>query len=1147
AREIRKKFRENPDLIFETVISHTTAGELRRDFQGKNPVSHVLDQYIGAGENVPILGISSDKQTIIPDAVWDRLTDLQKAMLDNSKVINEAGQSGQPVLILENPSGSYTKVRLSANTLSDQDMDYLTSVDSEGRNIFSVALERQLSAGTYLPELRDYFQLNSIEIGQDADKVVRFKPAGYNPNMINYNNNSLMVAITMNDGTMEYYGIRHHVDNHKSRGNFSQFADMVNGKDFYVERYRPDGTKILTRNGRDYHKLSGDFAANTRAQVLEQLQGTYRNFSKQALKREGSFTDKITDTPYDSYLDFIIATSPLVTSVNPQNPFMDAGVSLNPVDTEVSATEDTSKNPDVEKQLNEEVEQLDKPKKRDTKPRKQKADKKTGNTAADEKIKKARERAKKKLRRYQPMKGMQVMTDAEWNWLKTTYGANLNVAKGMDRVLADGKDAFGYYHNAMITLAEGAAAGTGYHEAFHLVFDLGLTPKQREDILKQAAKKYGVIRTTAKQANEAAEKAFKQKVSNTVDTQVRRWLKNYGIKLDNAAGYTSESFMNLAGKYAALGTVEGYDKAVAEFVSVLLLENAASPTLNNALRRIPELENIYKRNKGAQQEAKLKVLREIVSNRLEIKRGEARAKGFTEEVIAFLEEILRKIKNAFTNLSAVETLIDKELDKILADPSVRITPKKGFYPMNFQGQVDSLPIAGDVISTMAQDPRVVLTGSLAMSTQGKVYRKEGKPHDLDFRGNMSVAEADELMERLFPGRHLKVFEFKGKGDDPSNPDAMINTWVIGDSPEALTLEVRQAARNSTKNKMALPALPDNVVQVDIFTGRKTANSFEHEFEHNGETRTANLTRYDTPFDANLEMLWDKDLNDYREFKPTRPVKRPDKLVTDDQLEEMLANDLMVFMRQREAGNYPANSVITKFFRMIRDYINKLLGRRLSLDQLFENIASGNVVLNKSARDLATRPRLIFDRESRQSAAIDIGTFKFHEELQSMMSHFRISLAAVVTDPEKVNQALNRVHKTIETQRDELLAELETSDDDAVADKYLLYEDMLDVWQDDVADDLNIRDGLQTMIKKTLSQNGFTVRVKEVVKDERGNEKTVTRTIDPAKLDETNPGDIVEENIDTNITDTAKDDPREDAVNPTKDHTHDKNHHLENPK
>src|SRR5690606_38064536 len=91
--------------------------------------------------------------------------------------------------------------------------------------------------------------------------------------------------------------------------------------------------------------------------------------------------------------------------------------------------------------------------------------------------------------------GFERITQKELDWFKRNIGDEfLVVAKGVDRVLAQGVEAFGYFHDGLVTLAELGEVGTTYHEAFHFVVETVLTPEQREKILNAASKYYGIKR-----------------------------------------------------------------------------------------------------------------------------------------------------------------------------------------------------------------------------------------------------------------------------------------------------------------------------------------------------------------------------------------------------------------------------------------------------------------------------------------------------------------------------------------------------------------------------------------------------------------------------------------------------------------------------
>lgn len=77
-------------------------------------------------------------------------------------------------------------------------------------------------------------------------------------------------------------------------------------------------------------------------------------------------------------------------------------------------------------------------------------------------------------------------------WLKKNYpNVPINVVNDVAKILNDGGPAaFGAFFNAAIYLATNRPVGTSYHEAFHMIFDMLLTDKQRSQIYKEAEVRY---------------------------------------------------------------------------------------------------------------------------------------------------------------------------------------------------------------------------------------------------------------------------------------------------------------------------------------------------------------------------------------------------------------------------------------------------------------------------------------------------------------------------------------------------------------------------------------------------------------------------------------------------------------------------------
>lgn len=58
----------------------------------------------------------------------------------------------------------------------------------------------------------------------------------------------------------------------------------------------------------------------------------------------------------------------------------------------------------------------------------------------------------------------------------------------------DNVEAWGFFHNASVWISKNAKSGTTQHEAFHVIFNLALTPKQQNALLDWGAKEYGIDR-----------------------------------------------------------------------------------------------------------------------------------------------------------------------------------------------------------------------------------------------------------------------------------------------------------------------------------------------------------------------------------------------------------------------------------------------------------------------------------------------------------------------------------------------------------------------------------------------------------------------------------------------------------------------------
>ena len=99
-----------------------------------------------------------------------------------------------------------------------------------------------------------------------------------------------------------------------------------------------------------------------------------------------------------------------------------------------------------------------------------------------------------KFRKYEDLEGaVDLISDIEKQWFLSRFGEEgLTVLNRLKYItLKDGRQAFGYYHRGMVTVAENAPTGTMYWEAFRRIYDLHLTPEEKTSIEMEAINKYG--------------------------------------------------------------------------------------------------------------------------------------------------------------------------------------------------------------------------------------------------------------------------------------------------------------------------------------------------------------------------------------------------------------------------------------------------------------------------------------------------------------------------------------------------------------------------------------------------------------------------------------------------------------------------------
>ena len=120
--------------------------------------------------------------------------------------------------------------------------------------------------------------------------------------------------------------------------------------------------------------------------------------------------------------------------------------------------------------------------------------------------------------------------DKEVKWLSTAL-PNIPVETVEGLIHIAGKNAWGTFSNAGITLSNVAAEGTAYHEAFHAVFSLGLNGNERANLMKEASEESKL--TDPVELEEWLAERFREYVINQKSKTVGQKIKEFFKKLWN--------------------------------------------------------------------------------------------------------------------------------------------------------------------------------------------------------------------------------------------------------------------------------------------------------------------------------------------------------------------------------------------------------------------------------------------------------------------------------------------------------------------------------------------------------------------------------------------------------------------------------------
>jgi len=127
----------------------------------------------------------------------------------------------------------------------------------------------------------------------------------------------------------------------------------------------------------------------------------------------------------------------------------------------------------------------------------------------------------------------------EMSWMKKNFpNVPVSVLGNLQEVVANGRESWGVFHNAAIYVAENAASGTLYHEAFHALFHLFNNQNQREALLKEASSRYSINKSkydSVEDYNIALEEAMANEFMEYIvlDEAPKSLLKKVGESISN--------------------------------------------------------------------------------------------------------------------------------------------------------------------------------------------------------------------------------------------------------------------------------------------------------------------------------------------------------------------------------------------------------------------------------------------------------------------------------------------------------------------------------------------------------------------------------------------------------------------------------------
>ncbi len=478
-RALRDKVINSPTKTFRTVVGDTNSiGEFIKTNKVKTLDVLKFDYYLNnlgqwvygnTGLNPILIQVGAGRQVIAPNtdgmkgmttATLERI----ESFIDRKDITNLS--VGATYILRTNRKGNFQAALGLTRKLNNTEVkwvhDNLSRLLRENNidQLREIVNLKQYGAGIYKNKNREIIQL----MYNQFSKMHFIQTQGQT-------NGELLIPYT-NDGQKYWLAV-------KATGKGEQLGAMLNREEFHFFLYNSKGEKQFFHIN-DVEGQEKDVIYNSIDNVLK---NSFKNISAKLINSEISYTDPATGTTHNSYYEYLVATDTLTTDL-PGSKVMGAESSYSFHNARVGIT--ITPEPVVVKPTVEEVVKPEEITTPPVEPSTQTPDNKDSFTEEDFKNMWDEIGYEGEPRLRGIAEGYNNITEKELSWFTDAFGEeSLQIAKNVDRIYTKGgEEAFGIYHNALVTLADFAEEGSLYHEAFHFALDLQATPKEKAAVLE---------------------------------------------------------------------------------------------------------------------------------------------------------------------------------------------------------------------------------------------------------------------------------------------------------------------------------------------------------------------------------------------------------------------------------------------------------------------------------------------------------------------------------------------------------------------------------------------------------------------------------------------------------------------------------------